>query len=226
MQLQLKSLGAGVLCAALALWPAATAGAGSQAAPAAMRIAAVEPGGDAAEVVGQLHSTLIDVMKHAETLGYQGRYERLAPVLQNTFDLGYMARKAIGRYWKKLSEAEQQNLVKTFTQLTVANYAGRFEGFSGQSFETLSEEPAIHETMVVHTRLVQPDDENIQLNYRLRANGSGWKIIDVYLNGTISELALRRSEYSAVIKRDGFDALIAALGEKIDKLEAVSDSSS
>ena len=42
----------------------------------------------------------------------------------------------------------------------------------------------------------------------------------MYLNGTVSELALRRSEYSSLIKRDGFKALLAALDERIDTLAA------
>ena len=226
MNLDSKSLGTAVLGAVLILGPAVAAGKGEQGSPAAVQVAAVEHGGAATQVVAQLHSALLQAMKHAETLGYQGRHDQLAPVLRRTFDLAYMARKAVGRHWKKLTEEEQQNLVRLFTELTVANYAGRFEGYSGQDFETLAEEPAIHDTMVVHTRLIQPDDENIQLNYRLRKEEGGWKIIDVYLNGTVSELALRRSEYSAVIKREGFDALVAALSEKIDKLEASGEGSS
>ncbi len=223
MDMQSKSLGAAVVCAALVLGSTAIAG---ESEPAAIQVAAVERGGSATEVVGQLHTALLRVMKHAEELGYQGRYDELAPVLERSFNLAYMARKAIGRHWNKLSEEDQRSLVKTFTTLTVANYAGRFEGYSGQDFQTLSEEPAIHDTRVVHTRLVQPGDENIQLDYRLRKSEAGWQIIDVFLNGTVSELALRRSEYSAVIKREGFDALIAAIDEKIDKLQADGDRSS
>jgi hypothetical protein len=38
------------------------------------------------------------------------------------------------------------------------------------------------------------------------------------LNGTISELALRRSEYSSLIQREGFAALLSALDQRIDDL--------
>jgi phospholipid transport system substrate-binding protein len=100
----------------------------------------------------------------------------------------------------------------------VANYAGRFDGFSGQSFKTVGEEPARSETILVKTQLIDPGQENIELNYRMRKVGDDWKIIDVYMDGTVSELALRRSEFAAVVKRDGFDGLIAALDKKIEKL--------
>ena len=96
--------------------------------------------------------------------------------------------------------------------------AGRFDGYSGQSFETLSEEPARRDTVLVKTQLIDPTDKNVELNYRMRQVGEDWKIIDVYLNGTVSELALRRSEYSSLIERDGFDALLIALNERIETL--------
>jgi len=102
----------------------------------------------------------------------------------------------------------------------VAQWAGRLDGYSGQHFETLGEEPARSETLVVRTQLIDPTDKNVELSYRLRETPDGWQIIDVYMDGTVSELALRRSEFSSVAKREGFDALIQTLEAKIDKLAA------
>ncbi|MBW2543076.1 MAG: ABC transporter substrate-binding protein, partial [Deltaproteobacteria bacterium] len=116
-------------------------------------------------------------------------------------------------------EEDRSRLIEKFGQFTVANYAGRFTGYSGQSFETTKEEPSKHGTIMVHSRLDKGDGETIQLNYRLRPDGNGgWKIIDVLLNGTVSELALRRSEYSSLIQREGFAALMTALSQRIDDL--------
>lgn len=171
------------------------------------------------QVVAALQACLLDVMKNAETIGFDGRVERLEPVLPDVFDLGFMAEKSVGRYWKTASPEEQQRLVSTFTRYIVANYAGRFTGWDGQAFETLGEEPSARGTMLVRTRLVDPSREDVNLDYRLRkTEQSGWKIIDVYFDGTVSELALRRSEYSALIKREGFTALLVALDEQIEKL--------
>ena len=172
------------------------------------------------QVVETLHGILIDVMQNATTLGYQGRYERLEPVLVNVFDIPFMAEKSVGRHWKRFDEARRENLVATLTRFTIANYAGRFDGYSGQHFETLKEEPSTHGLILVHTRLIDPEGEDVQLNYRLKKADTGWQIADVYLNGTVSELALRRSEYSSLIKREGYEALIAALDERIDELAA------
>jgi len=169
-------------------------------------------------VVDELHVALLGVMKQADDLGYEGRYDRLSQVLPSVFDISFMAQKSVGRYWKTASEEERKYLLTTFTKFTIANYAGNFDGYSGQTFETLGEEDSTHGTMLVRTRLVETDGEVIQLNYRLRPVGGKWRIIDVYLNGTVSELALRRSEYSSLIQREGFDSLLVALNQKITNL--------
>jgi phospholipid transport system substrate-binding protein len=129
-----------------------------------------------------------------------------------------MAEKSVGRHWKAAGEANQRALVETFSRFTVANFAGRFDGFSGQSFRTLGVEPSTHGTVLVRTRLDEPGDEGVALDYRLRPVEGDWRIVDIYLNGTVSELALRRSEYSALIQREGFEALLAKLDERIHEL--------
>jgi phospholipid transport system substrate-binding protein len=171
-----------------------------------------------AKTVDVLHLTLLGVMKDADALGYKGRYERLSEVLPGLFDIEFMAQKSVGRHWRGASEEDRKYLLDTFGEFTIANYAGNFDGYSGQTFETLGEEASTHGTMLVRSRLVEPDGEVIQLNYRLRPVGDKWKIIDVYLNGTVSELALRRSEYSSLIQREGFASLLVALNQKIASL--------
>ncbi len=171
------------------------------------------------KVVDALHEILISVMKDAKTLGYGGRFERLEPVINELFDLPFMAEKSIGRYWKTIDEENRARLLATFERFTVANYAGRFTGYSGQFFETFREQESKYGTVLVHSRLVLDNGETVQLNYRLRpVEDGGWRIIDVLLNGTISELALRRSEYSSLIRREGFAALMSALNQRIDNL--------
>jgi phospholipid transport system substrate-binding protein len=99
--------------------------------------------------------------------------------------------------------------------MTVSTYADRFDKYDGQQFEILAVEPSAHQTMMVRTRIVPSDDDPVELDYRLRGAGEGWRVIDLFMNGTVSELALRRSEYSSVFKRDGFESLLSSLEEKI-----------
>jgi phospholipid transport system substrate-binding protein len=174
---------------------------------------------DAARVVDDLHGALLSVMKEADALGYAGREERLTPVVGSCYDVAFMGRKSLGRHWKSLEAGQQEQFLAAFGKVTVANYAGRFDGWSGQVFEMLGAEPGVRDTRIVKTRLLQPEDEDVQLDYRLHQTGAGWRVIDVYVNGTISELALRRSEYSALLEREGFEALMSAIDAKIGRLE-------
>ena len=171
--------------------------------------------------VERLYTALIDAMKGG--YGYAGRYARLVPVLEDVYDLPFLAEKSLGRHWRGLSEEERLRWVDTFSRLTTSIYADRFDRYSGERFEVLGGEPMPHETFLVGTRLVQSNGESVRLNYRMRQRDGRWRIIDVYLNGTVSELALRRSEYSSVVKRDGFQSLVEALEEKIATTERSAD---
>ena len=171
-------------------------------------------------VVEKLHATLLDVMKAGDSLDYEVRFERVAPAVDASFDVAFMAEKSLGRHWKKLAPNAQASWVALFRRFMVSNYAGRFDRYSGQSFEEHGVEPGTHETMLVQTVLRNPEDEDVELNYRLREIDAGWRVVDIYLKGTVSELALRRADYSAVMKRDGYEALATYLTAKIDALAA------
>lgn len=171
-------------------------------------------------VVKQLNASLQNVLEEAEQLGYAGRVDRLSPVLDAAFDFEYMAGKTVGRHWSKLSPDEQKRWVETFADLTDATYAGRFDKFSGQTFEFVDEQPGTNGSVVVRSKVVSPGEDDVNLSYRLGETPAGWKVIDVYYKGTVSELALRRADYASVLKNDGFDALIARVNEKISQLSA------
>lgn len=172
------------------------------------------------QVIDKLHTGMLDVMREAEKSTFAQRAERLTPILDGSFDLDFMARKSLGKSFESLSPDDQKKWIATFRRFMVANYAGRFTGYSGQKFETLGEEPAAQDTVLVRTRLIDPGAENMDLGYRLRKIGSGWKVIDVYLKGTVSELALRRSDFTAILDRKGFPALVESVDQKIADLEA------
>jgi len=181
--------------------------------------AGAEVAGSPVAVVETLHASLIAAMQDKE-LDFDGRYAMLAPVVEESFDLEFMGSKCVGRHWKTLSPDEQQAWLEKFKRLTTSTYASRFKSFNGERFETLGEEPGARDTQIVLTKLHVPGDEDVMLNYRLMKGPAGWQVIDIYLKGTVSELALRRSDYSVTLKRDGFDGLVAAIDEKIADFRA------
>jgi len=178
-------------------------------------IADVQKGQDAAEVVAGFQTELISVMKRAAALGYQGRYDALAPLVKSTHDLSAIARIVLGRYWRRLNAEQKLAWTKTFTQLSIATYAHEFNAYSGEAFEFISAKDTSRDDKFIRTRLIKADGKEVQFDYLLRQNDQRWMIINIIANG-VSDLALKRSEYSAVIRRDGFDALMTGLADKIE----------
>ncbi len=164
------------------------------------------------------YDALLAAMKQADQLGVRGRYDKLAPVIRSTFDLPAMTRIAVGPEWTTIPPDQQAALLDNFARMTIATYANRFDGFSGQSFEVDPEVLSRNNGRIVRTRLVRPKEEPVTLNYLMRGAGESWKIVDIYLSGTISELATQRSEFGAILKSGGAAALIASLQQQIDKL--------
>lgn len=170
------------------------------------------------ERIAGLNATLLDVMQNASDLGYRGRYDKLHPVMTGLYDFSLMSRVAVGAYWKELEKAKREQLIDAFTRMSVATYAARFNGFSGEKFEIVSSEKSVRDTMLVKTNLIKSDGTPVALNYLTRAQDGEWRIIDVFLDARFSELARLRADYTAVIKRQGFDSLIKTIEAKIKGL--------
>ena len=172
-------------------------------------------------VIEELNAALLGVMAAADQLGYQGRYQQLAPILEATYDFPFMARIASGTRWRDMTAQQQDELVALFTEMSIANYAARFNGYSGEQFEILGEGPGPRDAVVVESRLVRPNDKPVGLNYVMRDHAGSWRIVDVLLDAKFSELARQKAEFAAVLQNGGGVAdLKALLEEKIATLEA------
>jgi phospholipid transport system substrate-binding protein len=177
-------------------------------------------GSAARQVVENFQSQLLEVMKNGQKLGFAGRYNKLYDPVSNSHDLPKIARFVIGKEWDKLSEEQQKKMIDVFSRLSVASYAHNFKDFSGESFSYDSEEETTRGGVVVHSHLTIPDDKPVKFDYFLKNIGNSWRIINIVANG-VSDLALRRSEYSTILQREGFDALIKKISEKIDNYSKI-----
>ena len=169
------------------------------------------------QVVEKLHDELLKVMKDAETLGYKGRYEKLVKVIPAIYDFPFISRIVAGRYWRTFSEEEKKKFLDLFTRLSVATYANRFDGYSGESFSVITANESRRGRMVVETVLDQPSGEKIELSYILHNKNKMWKIINVIVEG-VSDLSLKRADYAAFLKKKNTKALLDELTAKISKL--------
>jgi len=177
--------------------------------------AEAESGATAKQVVDKFQTELIAVMKNGKQSGFAGRYDQLFEPVSNSHDLTKIARIVVGKEWEKLSEAQQQKLVEVFNRFSVSSYAHNFNDYSGESFVFDSEEETARGGVVVHSTLIIPGDKPVKFDYMLKEKGDSWRIINIIANG-VSDLALKRSEYTTILQREGFDALIVKINEKID----------
>ncbi len=164
-------------------------------------------------VVENLHTTLLIVMKDGNQIGYQGRYDRLAPVITAGFDMPFIAKTVLGRYWETLSTEQKSRFIEAFSKLSIATYAANFDAYSGERFKVISEKEATDARILVQTQLIKSDGGQVQLDYLLHKTGSQWRIINVVADG-VSDLALKRADYTSFLKNKGFDPLLIKLNEK------------
>lgn len=167
------------------------------------------------DVVAQLQQKLIAVWRSDGS--FEQRFESLAPAIVASHDLATMARFALGNRWQELSSAQREQFVATFQRLTIATYADRFDQYDGERFVQSGQRELFQDQYLVQTALLPSDGAQIRLDYLLRQQGGQWKIVNVLADG-VSELAIKRSEYTAFIRDHGFAALVKELQRKISDM--------
>jgi phospholipid transport system substrate-binding protein len=176
---------------------------------------AADPGTGPATMVQLFYDALLSVMKEAKRLSFDQRYQRLAPAIGQAFNLPLIIRLSVGPDWTRLQPSQQQSLADAFSRYTISVYANRFDDFNGERFIVEPTPVTNPNGAVVQTTLVKSDGDKVILNYLLRqGTDGGWQIIDIYLSGTISELAARRSEYMSVVQQGGADGLIKLIEQR------------
>jgi len=172
---------------------------------------------DGGDTVQGFYDALLSTMKNGRTLGQSGRFAQLEPIVRRTFDIPAMARLSVGPSWTSLTEAQRQQVTQSFGRYISAVYADRFDSYAGQKLQVTGEQLAAA-GLIVRSQIVKANGEPVSLGYMMRRNGDDWLIADIYLDGAISEVATRRSEFSTILKNEGAAGLIAALNRKTDTL--------
>lgn len=170
--------------------------------------------------VEAFHDQLLAVMKAASTSPVKARFDRLAPTMDETFDLKRMIQVASTPQWASADEAQKNHLFSAFRQMSIATYASQFDGYTGEKFETIGERPGPQNTALVETRIVETNGAATGLTYVLKQTGERWLIADILLDNSVSQLAVRRSEYRRILKDLGIPGLIDSLVQKANELLA------
>ena len=173
-----------------------------------------DPAAEAKKPVDRLNAALIEAMKGGKTLGYAGRFKKLDPVVRDTFDFDAVSVIALGAHWKKLNEAQQKAFKSKLTELSVATYSAQFKEYGGESFVYDSSQDAKNGRILLRYNLTAPKETPIKFEYFVGQFNGQWRIINIVVDG-ISDLALKKAQYTSVIDREGYEALESKLNQKI-----------
>ena len=170
-------------------------------------------------IVEKFQEKLVSAMQMAEKgAPVQDRYEFLVPPVTRSFHLPLMSRIVVGTAWDQATNDDHRQLVAAFSRLNVLTLASLLRGYDGERFETVGTSAGPQNTTVVTTRIHVEPGESHELSYVLHEiRGRLW-IIDVIVDGGISELTTRRSEYRKPLSEGGIPALITVLKDRADKI--------
>ena len=172
----------------------------------------------ASTVVERFQASLIQAMQSASKSSVRQRYDKLVDSVSDTFHLPLMTQIATGHHWLTAQPDEKAAVVAAFRRMSVATLATLFDGYSGEIFKTVGERAGPSKATIVLTKLVKSDKSNVNLAYVARKFAGKWQLIDVVVDSGISELKVRRSEYSMVLKNSGMPGLIKLLNDKANEL--------
>src|SRR5260370_35774534 len=168
--------------------------------------------------VEQVHAGLSASMKAGKTVPFRQGYETMAPVIGRTFDLAAILRQVVGPRWAALSADQQEALADAFRRYTIASYVANFDTYSGQRFDTAPGVRAVGNDRVVEHRTASPGGRVHALDYVMRQEGGGWKVVDVLAEGSISRVASQRSEMRSLLADGGGAELVVSLRHKTAEL--------
>lgn len=172
-------------------------------------------GSEISSPIEQFYAALLTAMKAGKNVEFSRRYGIVAPALERGFDLQAILAVSVGPRWASLSVDERAALLDAFRRFTISTYVARFDNYNGQRLEVLSDiGAATDDERVVHTRIVPASGESHMLDYVMRLDGGTWKVVDVLSDGSISQVAVQRSDFRRILTEAGPAGLLASLNRK------------
>jgi phospholipid transport system substrate-binding protein len=165
-----------------------------------------------------LNAALIAVMKAGDSIPFAKRYGMLAPAIDEGFDLPRIIAVSVGSYWGSLPEAQQQKLLLVFRSFIIADYVANFHSYDGEVAAVGPLTRAVGAEQVVTSTLTKPSGDVVRIDYVMGQVASRWQVQDILLDGTISRVAVQRSDFSALLAQGDARPLIASLAQKVSTL--------
>jgi phospholipid transport system substrate-binding protein len=177
---------------------------------------------DVSSVIGPIQTLcdrLLDIMRAGHAAPFGQRFNMLAPAIDAAFDLETILQFSIGATWAGLPAEQKAALRDAFRRYTIASYVDSFDQFNGQRFVVLPDlRPVDNGEEVVQTHIISRDGDTHVLAYVMRNGSAGWRVVDVLEDGTISRVAVQRSDFRQLLLRGGAPALLESLQSKTANL--------
>jgi phospholipid transport system substrate-binding protein len=175
--------------------------------------------GETEDVVRLFSDRLLEVMKNGPKLGFKGRAEKLRPAILDCYDMATMVKATLGSGASKLTDEEKAKLLDTYIQFSVATYAAQFDDWEGERFDVGEARPSTAGQVIVPSWIVPKSGDPTAIDYVLRQDQGKWKVVDVLYDGTVSQVAVRRSEFSSILRARGPAGLIETIVNQTAQLE-------
>jgi phospholipid transport system substrate-binding protein len=165
--------------------------------------------------IQQLVDGLTEIMKAGTGTPFAQRFDTLAPIVDRTFDLPVILQESVGERWASLPQDQQDMLMQAFRRYTVASYVNSFDDYKGQHFDVKPDtRPVGNGEQVVQTRIIPRRGDGHELDYVMRQGTEGWRAVDVLADGSVSRVAVQRSDFRRLLTRGGAQALAQSLRTK------------
>lgn len=172
----------------------------------------------ATAVVRDLHETLLESMKAGAALDFEQRKQRLRPMIERTHHFDVITGFMLGRHAAGLDEEQFEQVVAALERLSLAEYATHFDDYNGETLRILEASPIGDQRAMVAAELTRANGDSVSLDYMLQFHEGRWGVVNVIADG-VSDLALRRAEYSRVLREEGYAALLERLRRQAGEVE-------
>ncbi len=176
------------------------------------------PPGAASAFIKRLGNEAISVLQAPGTTLEQ-REARFRGLLAQGFDMPFIGRFVLGRYWRSATPEQQSEYLQVFTEYVLQVYSARLGGYAGETLSVVNERPAGTKDVVVNTRIERPSGPPVEAAWRVRMVEGPPRIIDVALAG-VSMAVTQRDEFASVVQRQRVNGLIEMLRMRTDKMPA------
>jgi phospholipid transport system substrate-binding protein len=168
--------------------------------------------------IRELCDSLLAIMRAGRSSPFTQRFNMLAPTIDRAFDLPAILQLSVGPSWSTLPADQQATLLTSFRRYTVANYVNSFDNYNGQRFDIQPDTKSLpNGDQVAQTKIISASETH-ELDYVMRRAGGGWRVVDVLADGSISRVAVQRSDFRRLVARGGAQALIESLNQKTSDL--------